>query len=438
MTPNDRQNAKPSPLLAPQLREIAPYIQSLKGSLAVVLIPGELSMQPDYQSVINDLILLSSLGVRLAIVFGSRPQINQAIGQTGKYHNNVRVTSKEDMARIVELCASERLRHQKAFRVHGGGKVGVSVVWGNWISARPLGVIDGVNMGQAGAVRRIHSRAISNLLENGHIALFDIIALSPIGAAYNLVAEELALELAMQLSADKLLVYGDLGGIDIPLPARLTMSEAQQLVDKNNGRGKLTLNPAIIARMGGVKRIYLLDMRLPGAILHELLTINGAGIMLSDDDYESIGPARERDIGAILALIEPLISEGLLLPRDRAQLETSLTDFRVIRRDGVVTGCYSLKQLDDQLYEFGCLAVAPQFRRANLGRRLLADALIRTSNATLVTFTTRAGDWFVENGFSELAPTDTESTPGLSARLAANTKNSRHAHCLIFARSSHK
>lgn len=430
MIKNRLQPGQSSALSVQQLREMAPYIQSLKGTLAVILIPGELSMQSNYQSLINDLILLSNLEMRLAVVFGSRPQINQVLNSPGKYHNNLRITSADDMERIVKLCANERLRHQKAFRVYSSNSASVSVVWGNWISARPLGVIDGVDMGHAGAVRRIHTKAIRNLLDNQHIALFDVVALSPIGTTFNLVAEELALEIAIQLGADKLFVHGDLAATGLPLPARLTMSQAQQLIDTIDDPGALALATAIKARRGGVRRIHMLDIHLQGAIMQELLTINGAGIMLSDDDYESIGAALEQDIGAILALIEPLIAEGTLLPRDRAQLETSLSDFRVMRRDKIIVGCYSLKQLDRDVYEFACLAVAPQFRRANIGRQLLADALQRVATATLVTFTTNAGEWFMENGFTALKPVPEDTSPGLSRRLIANAKSSRHASCL--------
>ena len=420
-----------SAAFVPQLREIGSYVRSLRGSFAVVLIPGELSLTPHYQSIINDLILLSHLGVRIAIVFGSRPQINAAIDGPGVFHNNIRVTRQEDMARIVELCASERLRHQKAFRVHSGGHSAASVVWGNWVSARPLGVIDGVNMGRSGAVRRIHTQAISNLLEHEHIALFDVIALSPIGEAYNLMAEELAVELAIQLGADKLLIYSDLNSLKISLPARLTIHDARSIAQTHTQLGHTTLHPALDARQRGVKRVYLLDIHHSGAILQELLTINGAGILLSDDDYESIGPAYEQDIGALLSLFEPLINDGTLLPRDRLQLETSLSNFRVLRRDSVPIGCYSLQPLDDNLYELGCLVISPQFRGAQLGRRLIKEALDQAGSAQVVTFTTRASDWFLENGFSFFKPDHMPDNPALAARLAANHKNNRHADCFI-------
>jgi amino-acid N-acetyltransferase len=294
----------------------------------------------------------------------------------------------------------------------------IRVASGNFVVARPLGVRDGVDYCHTGEVRRVDGAAIRGLLDQGAVVLVSPIGYSPTGEAFNLSAEALAPELAVELKAAKLLLLGDhasLRDAEGRIVRQYSLAEARaRLAELRGARGDEPdeavhhLQSSIHACLNGVQRVHLLDRHEDGVLLLELFTRDGVGTMVSADPYEALRRATIEDVGGILELIRPLEEAGVLVRRAREKLEQEIDRFAVLERDGAVIASAALYPMEDPgMVELACLAVAPPYRRAGLGDRLLrhAEQEARASGATrLVVLTTHTAHWFRERGFVSADP----------------------------------
>ena len=288
---------------------------------------------------------------------------------------------------------------------------------GNFVTARPLGIRDGVDFCHTGEVRRVDRQGIETQLREGAVVLVSNLGYSPTGEAFNLSAEDVATAIAVELKAAKLLLIGeqpDLRHSDGKPLRQLTLAEARRtLVEIRTGTGHSQsetarhLQSAIYACTNGVKRAHLVDRRTDGVLLLELFTRDGVGTMVSADPYENVRQAAIEDVGGILELIEPLEREGILVRRPREKLEQEIHRFTVVDRDGTVIACAALYPSEkDKAAELACLAVHPSYQNRGLGD-LLLERLERDASGvgarSLFALTTRAAHWFLERGFEEQA-----------------------------------
>jgi amino-acid N-acetyltransferase len=286
----------------------------------------------------------------------------------------------------------------------------IRVAGGNFVTARPRGVIDGVDMLYTGEVRRIHADALRARLDAGELALLSPLGYSPTGEIFNLTMEDLAAAAAAALSADKLIFLTDEPGIrdaDGQLLRELTVSAAESLVARVGQTAAPHLPAALRACRGGVRRAHLLSRHVDGALLLELFTHEGVGTMVAQDALERLRQARIEDVGGILRLIEPLEADGTLVKRSRELLELEIDRFWVLEHDDVIVGCMALYPFTPEgCAELACLAVHADYRNAGAGDLLLrqAEALARQARIERVfVLTTRAAHWFAERGFRESA-----------------------------------
>jgi amino-acid N-acetyltransferase len=277
------------------------------------------------------------------------------------------------------------------------------------VTARPLGVRDGVDYGFTGEVRRIDDRAIRLWLDQDAIVLLSPLGYSPTGEIFNLGAEDLATATAMALRADKLLILSEGPPLRDPAgqPVReIHPGDAERLLSEHPSLPEETvrhLHQALRACRGGVRRVHLLDRRTNGALLLELFTRDGDGALITGELYEGLRPASIDDVGGILELIQPLEADGTLVRRSRERLEMEIERFSLLERDGTIIGCVALYPFpEERLGELACVAVHPDYR--NSGR---AEALLRFIERQarelrlqrLFVLTTRAAHWFRERGF---------------------------------------
>ena len=397
-------------------RQVAPYVHDFGGRTFVVGFGGEMvAERARFASFIHDINVLASLEIRLVLVHGARQQIEAELkrqGSRSKYAQGQRITDEAALIAVkhaagvlrveIEALLSQGLPNSPMARAQ------INVVSGNYITARPIGVRKGVDFLFTGAVRKVDAEALASQLDVADIVLVPPLGYSTTGEVFNLSWEDVAENVAVALKADKLLMYTDKLPADRKgsIVSELTADEAATI----SGR-KTDLTPAAaralehLARAvkSGVRRGHLITRRAEGSLLQELFTHAGVGTMVTADATEKLRPAKIEDVRGMLALIEPLEAEGLLVKRSRELLEAEIGNFLVVEHDGVIVGCAALHPYPDaKSAEFACLAVADGYREEGYGERLLKACEERARGLRmrrLFSLTTHAAHWFLEQGF---------------------------------------
>jgi amino-acid N-acetyltransferase len=418
-------------------RHSSPYIHAHCGKTFVVAFGGEVIADASFASLANDLALLNSLGIRLVLVHGIRPQIEERLAVRGippRYHHNLRVTDADALECVKEAAGTVRVEIEAMLSRSlintpmAGARVRVSS--GNVVMAMPMGVIDGVDYYHTGNVRKVDHEAIREKLGCGDMVLLSPLGYSSTGEIFNLRAEDVAKHTAISLNADKLLLLSDQTySKQSNDPIReLTVMEAKRLLleQKTLPEGVVNhLKLAIDAIEAGVKRIHLLNRYVDGAILLELFSRDGQGVLVSASPFEEIRAARIDDIPGMMELIHPLEETGVLVKRSQKDLEDDISSFSVIERDGSIIGCAAFHVFEDEnMAELACLAVHHDYRREAQGERLLQylEQKARTFGMNkLFVLTTQALHWFREMGFN---PADVQALPLQKQRKYDYQRNS--------------
>ena len=397
-------------------RNSSPYINAFRNRTFVVAFGGEMLADAQFATLVHDLALLNSLGVRLVLVHGTRPQIEACLQQRNadfQYVNGLRVTDDTALDCVKQAAGSVRVDIEALLSMGltnspmAGARI--RVVSGNFVIAQPLGVRHGVDYCHTGEVRRIDNQAIHRHLDEGALVLLSPIGYSPTGEVFNLSAHDVATVTAIQLQADKLIYLIDGKGITDKrnrLLRELTLPQAESLLGgehKLNEDAAISLASAIRACRQDVPRVHILDRHIDGALLLELFTRDGCGSLVMQDQFEDTRQANLNDIGGILELIAPLEKEDVLVRRSRERLEMEIDHFTVVERDGMIVACAALYPfVEEKLSELACLAVHPDYRNHGRGDALL-KYIERQSRQLgiqqLFVLTTRTAHWFRERGF---------------------------------------
>lgn len=402
-------------------RTATPYIHKFRGKTFVVAFGGEVVSEDQFVTLAHDLNLLNSLGVRLVLVHGVRPQVEARLTENGaaiRYVSGLRVTDDAALACVKEAAGTVRVEIEALLSLGMANTpmagADIRVASGNFVTAKPIGVIEGVDLLHTGEVRKIDAAAIRRRLDQHDIVLLSPIGYSPTGEIFNLSLEDVATQAAVELAADKLVFLMDTEGVPgkgRAIRSALTVSEARQILEQNRKLPEdvgYYLPCAIAACTQGVKRAHLISRKRDGALLSELFTRDGVGTMVSPTPLETLRPATIDDVGGILGLIEPLEREGILVRRSRELLEMEIDRFIVLESDGVVAGCAALYPFpEEQAAELACLAVSQEFRGRGFGDLLLAAAEKngkKTGFKRLFVLTTRTEHWFEERGFVDSSP----------------------------------
>ncbi len=402
-------------------RQVAPYVHDFGGRTFVVAFGGEMvAERARFESFIHDVNVLASLEIRLVLVHGARPQVEaemKAKGLRSRYAQGLRITDAPALTVVkhaagvlrveIEALLSQGLPSSPMARAQ------IRVASGNYITARPIGVRNGVDFQFTGAVRKVDAAALAAQLDVVDIVVVPHLGYSSTGEVFNLAWEDVAESVAVALRADKLLMYTE----RLPtnrkgeVVSELTADEAAALAAAKKGdltpAARRTLEHLARAVEGGVTRGHLVTRRAPGSLLLELFTHAGVGTMITADAVEKLRPAKIEDVRGMLALIEPLEADGTLVKRSRELLESEIGNFLVVEHDARIVGCAALYPFpDDKSAEFACLAVGNDYRDAGYGERLLKACEERAKGLRLrklFALTTQAEHWFVEQGFRAAA-----------------------------------
>ncbi|EFY9193722.1 amino-acid N-acetyltransferase [Shigella flexneri] len=415
-------------------RHSVPYINTHRGKTFVIMLGGEAIEHENFSSIVNDIGLLHSLGIRLVVVYGARPQIDANLAahhHEPLYHKNIRVTDAKTLELVKQAAGTLQLdiTARLSMSLNNTPLQGahINVVSGNFIIAQPLGVDDGVDYCHSGRIRRIDEDALHRQLESGAIVLMGPVAVSVTGESFNLTSEEIATQLAIKLKAEKMIGFCSSQGVtndDGDIVSELFPNEAQARVEAQEEKGDYNsgtvrfLRGAVKACRSGVRRCHLISYQEDGALLQELFSRDGIGTQIVMESAEQIRRATINDIGGILELIRPLEQQGILVRRSREQLEMEIDKFTIIQRDNTTIACAALYPFpEEKIGEMACVAVHPDYRSSSRGEVLLeriATQAKQSGLSKLFVLTTRSLHWFQERGFT---PVDIDLLPESKKQL---------------------
>jgi len=409
----------------PWFRSVAPYIHAYRGKTFVVAITGELIAAGKLSPFAQDMSILHAMGIKLVLVHGFRPQVNEQLrakGHESKFSHGRRITD------AVALDCAQEAAGQLRFEIEAAFSQGlpntpmanatVRVVSGNFLTARPVGIVDGIDFQQSGLVRKVDATAIRRAIDSGAVVMLSPFGFSPTGEAFNLSMEDVATGTAIALKADKLLFLTEVAGIhedrddpESPIDTELALADAERLLASlpdptQPSDVAFYLRWCVKACRGGVERSHILPFAVDGALLQEVYTHDGIGTMVVDEKLESLREATADDIGGILQLIEPFERDGTLVKRDRTEIERDIGHYIVIEHDGVIFGCAALYPYpEEKTAEMAALTVAPGAQEQGDGERMLKRIEHRARALRLESIfvlTTRTMHWFLKRGFHQV------------------------------------
>jgi amino-acid N-acetyltransferase len=397
-------------------RRATPYVHAHRGRTFVIAFGGEAVAGERFSNLIHDLALLHGLGIRLVLVHGARPQIEERLALRGaelRYVKGLRVTDDPALACVKEAAGAVRVEIEALLSLGTANSpmagVRIPVASGNFVTAKPLGVLDGVDYLHTGVVRRIDCKSLRQRLNDGAVALMPPIGYSPTGEVFNLSAADVARSAAISLKADKLIFLLEETGVTDASGSIVSNVLSQSVDDLLADSPPVTEDLAQSLRAGadacvqGVERVHLIGRRTDGALLKELFTRDGVGTMITASPYEELRSACIDDIGGILDLLRPLEEQGVLVRRSRERLEMEIDRFFLMERDGMAIACAAIYCLPDRgLAELACVAVHPDYREKGRGDKLLEhiEGITRGRGISrLFVLTTQTAHWFRERGF---------------------------------------
>lgn len=409
----------------------APYIRKHRDATFVIALPGEAVAHPNFINLVHDLAMLQSLGARLIIVQGARQQIRATLEKmniSAPLEAGVRVSTAEAMPHIISASQSVRTELESAMSAglvdSPMYQLNLKTLSGNFLSAKPLGVRDGVDYLYTGLVRQVDAKAIQAALDTGAAVICSTLGYSPTGDVFNLSLNNCTQEIARSIGADKVIGFCS----DEQLTPMLDNTEIRPTVahELSNASDETSLIDALAHMVEqGIERAHVVSYEHNGALLKELFTHDGSGLLISKKQLARVRSAETSDIGSILELIQPLQDSGALVQRTKDLLEEQIQNFAVLDIDGTAVGCASLQPIGDQSGEIACVAVHGEFQGRGYASQLLEYLENQAVNAQykqLFLLSTQAIHWFKERGYHESSP---EALPENRRKLYSDERNSK-------------
>ena len=414
----------------PWFRSVAPYIHKFRNQTFVVGIAGEAIAAGKLPHLAQDLAMIQSMGVKVVLVHGFRPQVNEQLaakGHQAKYSHGIRITDSVALDCAQEAAGQLRYEIEAAFsqglpNTPMAGST-VRVLSGNFITARPVGIVDGVDFQHSGLVRKVDVGGISRTLDMGALVLLSPFGFSPTGEAFNLSMEEVATSVASALQADKLIFVTEVPGValdptqpvseDNAIDTELPLATAEALLAQLPAPQVPTdtafyLQHCVKACKAGVERSHIIPFSVDGALLLEVYVHDGIGTMVVDEKLESLREATPDDVGGILQLIEPFEKDGTLVKRSRTEIERDVANYTIVEHDGVIFACAALYPYPEgKTAEMAALTVSPQSQGQGDGEKVLKRIEQRArlmGLQSIFVLTTRTMHWFIKRGFVQVDP----------------------------------
>jgi amino-acid N-acetyltransferase len=411
----------------PWFRSVAPYIHAYRGKTFVVALAGEGIAAGKLPSIAQDLAILHAMGIKLVLVHGFRPQVSEQLrakGHPERFSHGLRITD------AVALDCAQEAAGQLRFEIEAAFSQGlpntamanstVRVISGNFLTASPVGIVDGIDFMHSGVVRRVDGAAIRRAIDSGALVMLSPFGFSPTGEAFNLTMEDVATSVAISLQADKLIFVTEIPGLreaqgdpEAPIDTEIALADAERLLaalpaPTQPSDAAFYLRHCIKACRSGVERSHIVPFAVDGAVLQEVFTHDGIGTMVVDEKLESLREAGADDVAGILKLIEPYERDGTLVKRSRTEIERDVANYTVIEHDGIIFGCAALYPYPEaRTGEMAALTVSPESQGQGDGDKMLKRVEQRARAMgleSLFVLTTRTMHWFIKRGFAQVDP----------------------------------
>jgi len=421
------------------IREVFSYLKQFRGSTFVVRIDFAVLNDDLFSLLVKDICTLHEAGIRIVIVPSAKERIDEVLGTYAvpyQFIKGIRVTSEKAIP-FIKMAAFD-VSNRVMTMLSGNG---VTAVIGNWVRARGIGVVDGIDFQSAGVVESVRAEAVRRVLDDGVMPIFPCIGWSSTGKPYNISSTELAVVVATSLGAEKLFFVTSRGGYSagsfivpetVPIApggrlANFSLTDLDAFIAANPGREHDLefLFRARRACAAGVERVHILDGRSDGVILKEIFSNLGSGTMVYSNRYGGIRPMALKDISDVLRIMHPFVEQGILLPRSEAQLEENLEDFIVFEVDDSVHACAALHEFPEATGEIAGIAVDEHYLHLGVGPKLvdfLCERARRRGLASVFALTTQTADWFQKLGFEEADPASLPEKKRLSYNLQRKSR----------------
>ncbi len=398
------------------IREVFTYINRFKNTVFVIKIGYEVIEDAYFPVLLKDLATLYNAGIRIIIIPGARKRIDEVCmqyGITSEFHDGVRITSEEAIpfVKMAAFDVSNRI-------MTGLAGLQINALVGNWIRAKGMGVIDGIDYQYTGEVDRVLIKPLQRVTDDLFVPIIPVIGWNPVGRPYNLSSDDIALKVAYAVGAEKLFFIsteGTLNVKDFAVPpsvvsapdgriSRMDEAAGEKFIAMNEGSLEAlgTFQKALQGIKGGIKRVHMINSREGKGILAEIFSNLGVGTMVYKNEFDRIRAMKTKDIPEVLRLMQPFVQKGILIPRDKNALLENLETFVVYETDGLIHGCASLTEWDGRVGEIGAVAVDPEYEKLGIGRKLIMYLLASARERRfkkLFLLTTRTADWFESRGF---------------------------------------
>ena len=422
----------------------AKFINQFNNKTFVIALGGEVFDDGQFKAIAYDINLLYSMNINIILVHGIRPQIDNKLRtdiNKGELVRNIRVTKKEMVNDIVEVNGTIKTNIEATL---SSGILdspllnsNIKVSSGNFITARPIGVIDGIDMEFTGQIRKIDTNAIIDKLANKEIVTISPLGYSPMGDIFNLSYEQTAAHVAQAVKAQKLIYYINNNGIlNIrgELIPELTISKAKQLIKNIEDPGQSPfisyhdfniIKSSLYAIKNKIEKVHLINRNIDGSIIEEIFTDKGSGTVLTEYSLQDIRPAKIKDVKQIINIIAPLQKQGILTNRVSKEIDKEIKSFYVIEHDHNIIGTVALYHYED-MSEIACFAIHDNYKKLGYGKKLLKycehAALAKNIN-NLFILTTQSEHWFIENDFTI---SDKKNMPDERKKTYTSERNSKY------------
>jgi amino-acid N-acetyltransferase len=404
------------------IRQVFEYVQLFKGKTIVIKVDGSVMIHPFLPMLVKDLVLLHRQGIRIILVPGAKERIDDVLRRYNipwESIDGVRISTPEAIP-FIKMAAFDVSNRLMTLLAENNS----SAIIGNWVRARSLGVIKGVDYQDTGTVEKINVELVRKALEDGLIPIFPNIGWSSSGKPYNISSNELAYLLARTLKAEKLFYISQHMGVNVKeyrlpegvpvslegLATHLSVDQANSFLSLNEEKGQEEIVELI--RLGcracseGVARVHIVNGEIEGVILKEIFSSRGCGTMIYTNEHENIRPMQLADIPEVLRIMNPFVEEEILLPRGEQELIEQLEHFVVYEVDGILHACGAFipSPEEEGRGEIAAITVDRTYRGYGIGKRILSYLVDKSRSSgikNLYVLTTQTADWFLQFGFEE-------------------------------------
>ncbi|MDC0931656.1 amino-acid N-acetyltransferase [Methylophilaceae bacterium] len=421
----------------------AKYINLFNQNIFVIALSGYVFNEDQFEKIAQDINLLHSLKIKVILVYGARPQVESILVKNKipvRLVKNMRVTSSAALKHVIEVNGAIRIKIEATLSTIKSVSEGMHLSSGNFLTAMPVGIVDGIDMESTGKIRGVDVEAIKSKLNHHEIVIVSPIGYSPIGQIFNLSYEQTAANIAAAINADKLIYYVDANGIlneRGELIPELTSEKAQKLIshieEKPSPESTQNLSyddfnilkSSVFAIKNKIKKVHLINRHIDGSLIEELFTEKGSGTILTEFALENFRKATEGDIKDIYRILFPLERRKILIERDLTQIKEMINQFYVLEHDKKFVGCVSLNSFKESL-ELASFSIEPKYQRVGFGKKLLKFCELEAKKLKydeIFILTTQSEHWFAESGFKEKSK---ELMPTFKKKTYQSERNSKY------------